>query len=787
MTPPIVCIIFFQAFLDLRFFLPVFLDIYCLRPPLKSIPEGTWICDHCSDWISRSNGKLLSAAAEEEARLNIENAGVRKYIRVKKKKYLVKWRGLSYRDCTWEVAEDLKDDAKIAEFHRFNDTPPEEPPLSQAEIAMELSKDKKMQIYPAMRFPALEVDTISTVVAQIRTLHFLKWNKLPPDAVLKESGPSTFAYVYGYRTAMALPSALPALITSAECVKEEEMEVVNSKEDDRGAEEQTTAEGATGMDEIKDNGNGVSEEANDGAHPSPGKVALKKGLSWLAPSVKDEIASEVSDVLAAIVYSVARGDLLPPRPELPPNHLEVRIAVPHSHPELCMSIGDFHGRSIIAGFKRRVNGTFGPVERTNRVKVGDVIAGINGIYVGDWKIADIANLLKRACRHSFITLRLVRVFGPQTASNVLKHLNAFISSSSSKRIPLSRSRFFGVFKHGEKWSAESYYDHKRNFIAEFDSEEEAARAYDAFVNSVVKKNCSGLLKNYPLVNFTADGYLTRDAVSLGKQIDAERRMALENTLSLGMVNDIDTDSIDSRDDDSLRRESQGGGASKGKNSRSPVGLAAVRALEGDEEEEDSSDDDEDDESEEGGSSDWDSDHGEWRPKEASAEAGPLGRLLKAVNEADSAPLRSEWANYILELGMSKQMADGQVVLIEQMEPVTGETVKLWDSVAAASRALGIPMHEIIGGIKSKESVLAGGFRWRMLKTTSEEDASTPSANSEEAWKAKLYKTSRTYRSGGTLRDYQVEGLNWLLRCWYNKRSSILADEMGLGREIFQFA
>ncbi|KAH0798843.1 SNF2 family N-terminal domain containing protein [Histomonas meleagridis] len=35
--------------------------------------------------------------------------------------------------------------------------------------------------------------------------------------------------------------------------------------------------------------------------------------------------------------------------------------------------------------------------------------------------------------------------------------------------------------------------------------------------------------------------------------------------------------------------------------------------------------------------------------------------------------------------------------------------------------------------------------------------------------------------GTTLREYQLEGLNWLLFCWYNRRNSILADEMGLGK------
>jgi hypothetical protein len=38
-------------------------------------------------------------------------------------RYLVKWCDLPYTDCTWEFPEDLKDDMKIADFHRWN-TPP---------------------------------------------------------------------------------------------------------------------------------------------------------------------------------------------------------------------------------------------------------------------------------------------------------------------------------------------------------------------------------------------------------------------------------------------------------------------------------------------------------------------------------------------------------------------------------------------------------------------------------------------------------------------------------------
>ncbi|XP_053555481.1 chromodomain-helicase-DNA-binding protein 9 isoform X3 [Bombina bombina] len=43
--------------------------------------------------------------------------------------------------------------------------------------------------------------------------------------------------------------------------------------------------------------------------------------------------------------------------------------------------------------------------------------------------------------------------------------------------------------------------------------------------------------------------------------------------------------------------------------------------------------------------------------------------------------------------------------------------------------------------------------------------------------------SRDYKTGNQLREYQLEGLNWLLFNWYNRRNCILADEMGLGKTI----
>ncbi|XP_072237540.1 chromodomain-helicase-DNA-binding protein 6 isoform X2 [Leuresthes tenuis] len=43
--------------------------------------------------------------------------------------------------------------------------------------------------------------------------------------------------------------------------------------------------------------------------------------------------------------------------------------------------------------------------------------------------------------------------------------------------------------------------------------------------------------------------------------------------------------------------------------------------------------------------------------------------------------------------------------------------------------------------------------------------------------------SRDYRNGNQLREYQLEGMNWLRFNWYNRKNCILADEMGLGKTI----
>ena len=46
-----------------------------------------------------------------------------------------------------------------------------------------------------------------------------------------------------------------------------------------------------------------------------------------------------------------------------------------------------------------------------------------------------------------------------------------------------------------------------------------------------------------------------------------------------------------------------------------------------------------------------------------------------------------------------------------------------------------------------------------------------------------YKDSMPLKNGVVLREYQIEGVNWLIFSWYQRRNCILADEMGLGKTL----
>lgn len=115
-------------------------------------------------------------------------------------------------------------------------------------------------------------------------------------------------------------------------------------------------------------------------------------------------------------------------------------------------------------------------------------------------------------------------------------------------------------------------------------------------------------------------------------------------------------------------------------------------------------------------------------------------------------------------------------LSEHRDPTSGETVKHY---LVKWRALQYEdctweLEEDVDPLKIQQ------FE-RFSKIPPKEKWKSKKRPSPESW-TKLEK-SPIYKSGNSLREYQLEGLNWLLFSWYNGRNCILADEMGLGKTI----
>lgn len=87
--------------------------------------------------------------------------------------------------------------------------------------------------------------------------------------------------------------------------------------------------------------------------------------------------------------------------------------------------------------------------------------------------------------------------------------------------------------------------------------------------------------------------------------------------------------------------------------------------------------------------------------------------------------------------------------------------------------------------KSKASKVrkGGAGAERRRKTEQEEDAELVREEKHGGHNETVFRESPGFVQGGTMRDYQVAGLNWLISLHENGISGILADEMGLGKTL----
>lgn len=77
----------------------------------------------------------------------------------------------------------------------------------------------------------------------------------------------------------------------------------------------------------------------------------------------------------------------------------------------------------------------------------------------------------------------------------------------------------------------------------------------------------------------------------------------------------------------------------------------------------------------------------------------------------------------------------------------------------------------------------GAGEARRRKTEKEEDEELLDAEVGEEEEAFVFDESPAFVKGGKMRDYQVQGLNWMISLYQNGINGILADEMGLGKTL----
>jgi Chromo (CHRromatin Organisation MOdifier) domain len=164
--------------------------IECLK--LHFVPDGAWHCQECKHRLKKVKEiSLMSAVSEAAARKKAELGDVPKK-KVSRTMFLVKWAGLGYEFCTWETKEDINDDNLIDDYHRLNNMTPDEPDLAE-EVANEVLKNVKHLSALNAGGIACMPELRAQLYAQSRAFQFTKFGHDLPAPLAADVGTRTNA------------------------------------------------------------------------------------------------------------------------------------------------------------------------------------------------------------------------------------------------------------------------------------------------------------------------------------------------------------------------------------------------------------------------------------------------------------------------------------------------------------------------------------------------------------------------------------------------------------------
>jgi len=127
--------------------------------------------------------------------------------------------------------------------------------------------------------------------------------------------------------------------------------------------------------------------------------------------------------------------------------------------------------------------------------------------------------------------------------------------------------------------------------------------------------------------------------------------------------------------------------------------------------------------------------------------------------------------------------------VEQVSTTTNEVVRIWVNAADAASTMQLPLNAIqtllSGAYDADVGDEVGGYRWRYADEDAEVTEKVTGRDSKKGrdayleFRDKLYDSNKphSYKGGNRLRDYQIDGVNWLSSCYYKEQGCILADEV----------
>ncbi len=719
----------------------------CLNPPLKKLPSGVWHCPDCKPKLKSVRGvRMMSAVAEQAARKRAELGDTPKR-KVKQTMYLVKWAGLGYEHCTWETKQDIGNPSLISEFYKMNNSYPDEPDMPEEIVEQYLEKENHINHSNAGGRFCIP-DLRSQLYAQTRAFQFVKFGLDIPQKVGSACGPKSFASI-------------------------------------------------------------VSPDRSESGHAER-EVVLQ--------------------CLNEMVQRVTRHDALPQlmdvNKNLPPLMAgEYDAVVPITSKGLMMNVGEIHGSVAFLGYRTFPDGSKGPAEQKNLIRnVGDKIIAVDGISTVNKSFKEVINLLRESGKNQFSFMRFLESRYAAINSDLTSagSMGRYAYEELQKKFSMDRKRVLvqrsdmnieeslETEEKAEESDASAKpddSDDESDGSAEFhpDSDEEEVSAKEMKELGILDqpnptKPGEETAKQNIQVAEVASNPSFKDLITPdGSQQLQEDALVIrsEATHSLAYrLLDVDIGySSDEGGDEDCAFYVDGVDDTFTAMSTLPEGIVDRNKMN-------------ETLKKEGGKADKE-DGKKMLPVKRNefSSLGDRSKLVASVALSAQPPDIERFDNFPepSSKSIAEQKAKSAVTIldenttpwkeikrstvkVEQIDVTTNEIIHIWANAQAAAATLQIPLNELKQVLQGEYDEdlgdEVGGYRWRFAAAGATVTAGIgekkSSKKGKEAWlefRDRLYDPNEPhpYKNGNRLRDYQVEGVNWLASTYYRKQGCILAD------------